>query len=148
MDSITENVHISLLEGNNWDTGNIKPNAYYAPYRKRQRQSKARFKSPRRARAGDAAPSEFQRNKEKLDKADASAVLIPTTNMQEGTLRKVMRVTKAGDVWLELHRLYDGTDENKTYNLCMSFFGFRKDSTDDVATHMSKLKKYLDSTKN
>nr|XP_012546980.2 uncharacterized protein LOC105841853 [Bombyx mori] len=60
--------------------------------------------------------------------------------MQEDTLRKVMRFTKVRDVWLELHRLFDGTNEDKTYNLCMSFFSFKRDQADNIATHMSKLK--------
>ncbi|KAJ0181946.1 hypothetical protein K1T71_002668 [Dendrolimus kikuchii] len=60
--------------------------------------------------------------------------------MEEDTLRKIMRYNNGRDVWLELHRLFDGSDEDKAYNLCMSFFGYKKDASDDIARHMSKLK--------
>ncbi|KAL4720290.1 hypothetical protein ACJJTC_016881 [Scirpophaga incertulas] len=63
------------------------------------------------------------------------------------TLKKVMRYTSSREVWLELHRLYDGISEDRSYNLCMEFFGFKRDLNDDIATHLSKLKKYLDTTR-
>lgn len=73
-------------------------------------------------------------------KADCSALLLLTSNMTDATLQKVMRFRSAREVWLELHRLFDGISEDKSYNLCMSFFGFKRNPEDDIATHMSKLK--------
>src|SRR5436190_23093011 len=45
-------------------------------------------------------------------KADSNALLIITTNMTEEILQKVMRFSNARDVWLELHRMYDGASED------------------------------------
>lgn len=44
------------------------------------------------------------------------------------------------EVWLELYKLFDGTSADKSYNLCMSFFGFMRNPEDDISTHMCKLK--------
>lgn len=73
-------------------------------------------------------------------KADTNTLLILTTNITEETLTKVMRFSTAYEVWLELHRLFDGNVEDKTYDLCSQFFTYKRDSGDDIATHMSKLK--------
>lgn len=73
-------------------------------------------------------------------KADSSALFLITNNMTQDMLRKVMGFTSARDIWLELHRLFDGTSEDKTFQQCMTFFSMKKESTDDVSTHQSKLK--------
>lgn len=36
--------------------------------------------------------------------------------------------------------IFDGVAEDKVYDLCLQFFGYKKHPGDDVATHMSKLK--------
>lgn len=77
---------------------------------------------------------------EKFQKADCNALLILTTNMTEETLKKIMRLTSAREVWLELHKIFDGISEDKVYNTCLQFFGFEKNPDDDVTTHISKLK--------
>lgn len=77
---------------------------------------------------------------EKFNRADCSALTVLSTNMTEETLQKIMRLTKAREVWLELHKLFDGVSEDKIYNICMEFFSVKKDSEDDIATHVSKLK--------
>jgi hypothetical protein len=41
---------------------------------------------------------------------------------------------------LELHRLFDGVHEDKAYDLCMQFFSYKMNQTDDIATHVGKLK--------
>lgn len=73
-------------------------------------------------------------------KADSTALLVITTNLSEECLQKVLRFSNARDVWLELHRLYDGISEDRAYDLCMKFFGYKKMSGDDMATHLSKIK--------
>lgn len=60
--------------------------------------------------------------------------------MSEEILLKVMRLTTSREVWTELHKLFDSVFEEKVYDLCLQFFGFKKNPTDDIATHMSKLK--------
>lgn len=63
-----------------------------------------------------------------------------TTNMNDETLKKMMRFNTPREVWQELHRLFDGSCEDKSYDLCMKFFRAKRDPSDDVASHMSKLK--------
>jgi len=63
-----------------------------------------------------------------------------STNMSEETYEKVRSLTSAREVWLELHRLFDGAHEDKAYDLCMQFFGYKMNQTDDIATHVGKLK--------
>lgn len=68
---------------------------------------------------------EYDRKVEYFTKADTSALLVLTTNMTEEILQKVMRFTTARNVWLELHRLFDGKTEDKTYELCTEFFSYK-----------------------
>lgn len=82
----------------------------------------------------------YKRELESFLKADSNALIVLTTNMTEETLKKVMRLTTAREVWDELHKLFDGVSEDKVYDLCLQFFGFKMNSGDDIATHMSKLK--------
>lgn len=82
----------------------------------------------------------FQTACNKYQKADCSAMIIFSTNMSEETYEKVRSLTCARDVWLELHRLFDGVHEDRAYDLCMQFFGYKMTSGDDIATHVGKLK--------
>ena len=82
----------------------------------------------------------YETELQKFLKTDGMALLLLTTNMSEGTLQKVMRFSTSKEVWDELHRLFDGVTEDRSYDLCMQFFGYKKDSTHDIATHLSKMK--------
>jgi transposase InsO family protein len=77
---------------------------------------------------------------EVFNKADSNALIILTTNMSDETLQKIMRFTTSREVWLELHKLFDGVSEDKVYNLCLQFFGFKRNPEVDIASHISKLK--------
>jgi transposase InsO family protein len=91
--------------------------------------------------AGDAAVLlVYNQALARYTKANCSALLILTTNMTDETLQKVMRFETAYEVWKELHRLFDGQTEDRSYHLCMEFFNFKRNPSDDVSSHMSKLK--------
>ena len=79
--------------------------------------------------ATEAQVTAYQTALSKYQKADCSAMIIISTNMSEETYEKVRSLTCARDVWLELHRLFDGV-------LCMQFFSYKMASSDDVATHI------------
>ncbi|KAJ0171987.1 hypothetical protein K1T71_012750 [Dendrolimus kikuchii] len=142
MESVTGKIQIGLLEGkSNWDTWKYKVRCLLRTVPQALEVVEGSFLPPSsEAVEGGDGIGTFNTRLEQYIKANATALLILTTNMHEETLRKVMRFTKAREVWLELHRLFDGTDEDKAYNLCMSFFSYKKDQGDDIATHMSKLK--------
>lgn len=82
----------------------------------------------------------YQNDLEKYNAIDSIAMLILMSNMSDVTLQKVMRLPNAKLVWDELHNLFDGTSEDKCYNLCYSFFSYKKDPTHDMSAHLSKLK--------
>jgi gag-polypeptide of LTR copia-type len=92
------------------------------------------------AKSTNAQRTAFQTALSKFQKADSSAMIIMSTNMSEETYEKVRSLTCARDVWLELHRLFDGVHEDKAYELCMQFFSYKMNQTDDIATHVGKLK--------
>lgn len=136
-------VHIGLLEGkSNWSTWKYKicilfrsiPNAVDVV------EGKLVSPLPLTENATNEQKDKYETNVKSYTQADSNALLILTINMTQETLQKVMRFSTAREVWLELHRLYDGNVENKTYDLCMQFFSYKRQAEDDVATHTSKLK--------
>ena len=90
--------------------------------------------------ATEAQQATYLKAYNKYQKADSSAMIIMSTNMSEETYEKVRSLTCAREVWLELHRLFDGVHEDKAYDLCMQFFNYKMNQTDDIATHIGKLK--------
>ena len=90
--------------------------------------------------ATEAQVTAYQTAYNKYQKADSAAMIIMSTNMSEETYEKVRSLTSAREVWLELHRLFDGVHEDKAYDLCMQFFNYKMNQTDDIATHVGKLK--------
>lgn len=82
----------------------------------------------------------YQTALDKYNLIDSTTLLLLTANMSDETLQKIMRLNSSKDVWDELHRLFDGTSEDKSYVLCMEFFGYRKDPSHDITTHISKIK--------
>ncbi|XP_073957121.1 uncharacterized protein [Choristoneura fumiferana] len=92
------------------------------------------------AAANPAAMASYQQALQDYNEKDSAAMLILMANMSDVTLQKVMRLTSAKQIWDELHTLFDGTSEDKSYNLCYSFFSYRKDPLHDMSMHISKLK--------
>ncbi|KAL3288323.1 hypothetical protein HHI36_002771 [Cryptolaemus montrouzieri] len=60
--------------------------------------------------------------------------------MTEKAFTKVMRFSISYEMWMGLHRLYDGSIVDKSYDLCTQFFGYKRKTGDDMATYTSKLK--------
>jgi len=79
--------------------------------------------------ASAAQVTAYQTANSKYQKADCSAMIILSTNMSEETYEKVRSLTCARDVWLELHRLFDGVHEDRAYDLCMQFFSYKMATT-------------------
>ena len=93
--------------------------------------------------ADAAAVTAYQTAYSKYKKADCNAMTILSTNMSEETYEKVWSLTCAREVWLELHRLFDAVHEDRAYDLCMQFFGYKMTSSDDIASHVGKLKNII-----
>lgn len=144
MENFTSKVSIGLLEGkSNWSTWKYKISILLRSVDRGLDVVEGKFTRPEcqdGADAGDATVNTYRTEYAAFVKADTSALLLLTTNLKEEILKNVMRYTTSREVWLELHRLYDGISEDRSYNFCMSFFGFKRDPADDIATHMAKLK--------
>jgi len=59
-------------------------------------------------------------------------------NMAEDVQDKVKRFTKAREVWLELERLYEGNDKERSLNFVFKFFTFEKGDM-SISDAISKL---------
>lgn len=142
MDSL-RTVNIGLLEGkSNWTTWKYKMSIYLRGVPGTIDAIEGRLVKPK-APAADAsaeAQTTYKNALEHFNKVDSCALLILTTNMSEETLLKIMRFKTSKEVWTELHKLFDGVSEDKVYNICLQFFNYKKNSEDDIATHISKLK--------
>lgn len=142
MDS-TRILNVGLLEGkSNWDTWRYKINICLRGISGALDIVEGRLVKPKPI-ADNATLEEKTAHETAIDsyyKAESNALIVLTNNMTEETLKKIMRLNSAREVWLELHKLFDGVSEDKVYNICLQFFGFKKCSDDDIATHISKLK--------
>ena len=65
-------------------------------------------------------------------KLESTALLLITNNIADETLNKIMRFSTPKEVWDELHRLYDGIGDDRVYNICLEFFAYKMDLTDDM----------------
>ncbi|KAL3281959.1 hypothetical protein HHI36_005162 [Cryptolaemus montrouzieri] len=63
--------------------------------------------------------------------------------MTEETLTRVMRFSTSYEMWMVLHRLYDGSIVDKSYDSCTQFFGYKRERGDEMVTDTSKLKNIL-----
>lgn len=97
--------------------------------------------------ASVADVQKYEQTLEKFSKADSVALIIMSTNMTEDTLQKVIRFNTAREVWQELHRLFDGSCEDKAYDLCEQFFSYKRESGDDISSHVSKIQNLWDQLK-
>ena len=82
----------------------------------------------------------YQTAQSRYQKADCNAMIILSTNMSEETYEKAKQRASAREVWLELHRLFDGVHEDRAYDLCMKFRSYKMTNGDDCASHVGKLR--------
>lgn len=133
-------VQIGLLEGkSNWSTWKYKLCILLRGIKGGLEVIEGKLEAPKPLTedATSVEKSKYEKDLSDFNQADSNTLLVLTLNMTQETLEKVMRFTSAREVWLELHRLYDGNVEDKTYDLCMQFFGYVKQADDDIATHTS-----------
>ncbi|CAB0003770.1 unnamed protein product, partial [Nesidiocoris tenuis] len=136
-------IRVGLLEGKtNWATWKYKILVILRGQPKALKVIEGKHSSP--IKPPDAATAEvlakYEKELEEFQIADSDALLVISNNLTEETLKKVMRFTTAREVWLELHRLFDGVSEDKAYDICLEFFSYQRQPEDDIGTHLSKLK--------
>lgn len=82
----------------------------------------------------------FEEDLQKFEGLNSAILILLTTNMSDDILQKLLRFDKAKDMWEELERLFGGTCVDKTYDLCLKFFSYKKDKDHDIISHVSTLK--------
>lgn len=92
------------------------------------------------AGADENVRTQYEKDLKNFQKANTSAMVVLTNSMTEETLQKVMRFESAREIWIELHKLYEASSENQLYNICMQFFQFKWNESENIAAHLSKLK--------
>lgn len=137
-------VNIGLLEGkSNWATWKYKIRVLLRSIPQGEDIISGNLCQPNEPKGNPPDEKEVSDYKVKMNNyrdVDTKVLLALTTNMTEETLTKVMRFNSAREIWLELHRLYEGVTEDKTFDLCMQFFTYKYECEDDMANHLSKLK--------
>lgn len=66
--------------------------------------------------------------------------MVLTNNMCEQVLKQVMRFNNPKAIWEELHRSYDGIQEDRAYSLCLKFFSYGPELKKPIAAIISELK--------
>lgn len=135
-------LQVGLFDGKNWSTWKYKICILLRSIPKALDVVEGNLQMPKELNPGatEQEKARYDLDVANFTKADSMALIVMTTNMTEETLQKVMRFSKAREVWLELHKLYDGVSEDKAYNICLEFFSYKRDSTDDISSYLSKLK--------
>lgn len=142
-------VQIGLLNGKeNWATWKFKMGILLRSQSGVMDLVEGKLQEPtRKEDSSTDETAKYESDLEKFKKADCTAMILITTNLSDVTLEKVMRFTNARDVWLELHRLFDGVSEDKAYEICQEFFSFNRDPSIDISGNLSKLKNLWNSLK-
>lgn len=136
-------MQIGLLEGkNNWTTWKYKMEILLRSVKGGTEvvQGKLNPPDPLPENASVEDNAKYEKALAEYTQADSHALLSLTVNMTQETLEKVLRFSTAREVWLELHRMFDGQVEDKAFDLCSQFFSYSRQQEDDIATHTSKLK--------
>lgn len=84
--------------------------------------------------------AKFEEDLQIYESLNSAILILFTTNMSDDILKKILRFDSAKDMWDELERIYGGTCVDKTYDVCLKFFSYKKDKDHDIITHLSVLK--------
>uniref|UniRef100_A0A0A9Z787 Argininosuccinate lyase n=1 Tax=Lygus hesperus TaxID=30085 RepID=A0A0A9Z787_LYGHE len=63
----------------------------------------------------------YTTEKQRFATANSIALVVIMNNLAEYDIQKIMRFSTAHDIWQELHRLFDGTADDKSFDLCSQF---------------------------
>ena len=83
--------------------------------------------------------AKFEKSLGKFTRCQAAARTIIVNGLSTDNLRKVMRFTCPREIWLELHRLFDGLSEDKADSYCQEFFAYQYESGVDIASQIASL---------
>lgn len=95
------------------------------------------------ALASTATEDEVKKHKEQNDlfrKANSYAKSMITSSVTDTVYQKIMDQETAYDSWEALKVQFEATSKDQLFKICSDFFKFSWTSTDDVSTHIAKLK--------
>lgn len=135
-------LEIELFDGSNWPTWKYRVLLLLRSNTGTLEAVQGTLVKP--AHPGEGAEAEaltkYKVECDSYNKIESTALLLLTTNMTNEMLNKVMRFTTASDMWDELNRLYERGSQDRTYDLCMQLFNYKKDPSHDMGSHMSAIK--------
>src|SRR5260221_8256558 len=77
---------------------------------------------------------------ELFESQDILAMNILVLNLADDIRQHISSCITTRDMWLKLLTLYEQRSDQRLQRLYNSFFGYKKDPTDDIAMHITKLK--------
>lgn len=83
---------------------------------------------------------DYEQKSKKYNEVDSMAMIVMANNMSEEIFEQVKDAGDAHSMWRELKLLFEVAREEKAYDMCMKFFCYTKKDSDDMATHITKLK--------
>lgn len=83
--------------------------------------------------------AEFQRKLKEWTKADSVAQKLIVLNVSEQPMLHILNCQTAAEMWRKLVKIYEGKNETNKHLLQQNWFILNKDSSDDLATHISKM---------
>ena len=78
----------------------------------------------------------------KYKKANGFTATLLTTTVEEEPLQLILMFRSAKDMWGKLLTAYEQKSEQRLENLYLQLLNYKKDDSDSVATHVSKLQKF------
>ena len=70
---------------------------------------------------------------------DTKAQAILLGAMEQSVMQKVISCETAADIWERLHQVYENTSPASVGKIFEQYYSYKKDSKDDMATHISKV---------
>lgn len=70
---------------------------------------------------------------------ETSAQAILFGAMDQSVIQKVLSCETASDMWERLHQVYENTSPASVGKIFEQYYSYKKDSSDDMATHISKV---------
>lgn len=93
--------------------------------------------------ATDAKEDEVKKHKEDstmFRKANSYAKSMIASTVTDSVYQKIMDAETAKEAWEALKKEFEVTSKDQIYNTCIGFFEFSWNKTEDVSTHIAKLK--------
>jgi transposase InsO family protein len=90
--------------------------------------------------ATEGQRKQFKEQSDRYRKANNYVKSMITSALTEETYQKVTDKDSARDVWEELKRNFEASSKDQLFRICADFFSFSWTASDDVSTHVAKLK--------